>query len=85
MEIIYTPKFARSYKKLSQEIKQRAEQKELLFRKNPFAPSLRTHKLTGRLEGLFAFSIDYAYRIIFEFGEKDTIYFHAVGDHSIYE
>ena len=61
------------------------EKKEPVFRKNPFDESLRTHKLSGRLVGLWAFSINYKYRIIFEFGTAQTVYFHEVGDHAVYD
>ena len=33
----------------------------------------RTHKLTGRLEGLWAFSVSYDYRVIFKFLKEDEI------------
>jgi len=86
MEIIYTSKFAREYKKLPSNIKDIAEGQEFLFRKDPFDPKLKTHKLKGRLSGFSSFSIGYKYRIIFEFAkDKNTVYFHSVGDHDIYE
>jgi addiction module RelE/StbE family toxin len=85
MKILYSPQFARKYKKLPKEVKEEAEKKEVIFRKNPFDKSLKTHKLHGRLKDLWAFSISQDYRIIFEFGENDTVYFHTVGDHKIYE
>lgn len=86
MEIIYSSKFAREYKKLSNNIKDIAEEQEKIFRENPFDPRLKTHKLKGKLSGFLSFSIGYKYRIIFEFAkDKDIIYFHSVGDHDIYE
>lgn len=86
MDIIYGSKFAREYKKLPAKIKNVAEQQETLFRKNPFNPKLKTHKLKGKLSGFLSFSIGYKYRIIFEFSEnKKIVYFHAVGDHNIYQ
>ena len=36
-----------------------------MFAKDPFQPRLRTHKLTGRLEGLWAFSVSFDCRVIF--------------------
>jgi len=85
MEIIYSPRFAKSYKKLPARIKKIAEQKEAIFRNDPFDQRLKTHKLSGKLDGLLAFSIDQKYRIIFEFSkDKKTIYFHQAGDHDIY-
>lgn len=85
MEIFHTSKFKREYKKLTKDIKLAAEEKEPVFRKNPFDPSLDTHKLHGRLREFWSFSIGFKYRIVFEFGEKDAVYFHAVGDHDIYQ
>lgn len=84
MQIYYSSKFSREYKKLSPKIKGLAEEKELIFRSDPFDQKLNTHKLSGRLKGYWAFSIDNKYRVIFEFIKKDTAWFHSVGDHSIY-
>ena len=44
-----------------------------LFSRNPFDARLRTHKLTGKLEGLWAFSVDYDWRVIFKFLKEDEI------------
>jgi len=86
MEIIYGSKFAREYKKLPSNIKDIAEEQESIFRKDPFDPKLKTHKLKGKLSGFLSFSIDYKYRVIFEFAkDKNTVYFHSVGDHDIYD
>lgn len=84
MDIVYLPKFARQYKKLSLQIKERAEDKEKIFRRNPFDPRLKTHKLTGLLKGFFAFSVDHSYRIIFDFSDTQTARFYEIGDHDIY-
>ncbi|MBU1033084.1 MAG: type II toxin-antitoxin system mRNA interferase toxin, RelE/StbE family [Patescibacteria group bacterium] len=85
MEIIYSPRFAREYKKLPEKAKSAAEQQELIFRKDPFDPRLKTHKLKGRLKGFLSFSIGYKYRIIFELSnEKRTAHFHSAGNHEIY-
>ena len=85
MQIIYTSQFHRRYKKLPDEIKTLAESKEKIFRKDTFDSVLKTHKLRGSFKGFWAFSVNAKYRIIFEFGEKDTVYFHSIGDHSIYD
>ncbi len=85
MKIIYSPKFRREYKKLPSEIKRLAEEREMVFRNNPLHPSLKTHKLRGKWEEFWSFSIDYRNRIIFEFGEKGLVFFHSVGDHDIYQ
>lgn len=85
MRIYYSSKFKREYERLPKKIKILAEEKEFIFRNNPFESRLDTHKLSGRLKEYWAFSIDRRHRIIFEFAEKDIVWFHSVGDHSIYQ
>jgi addiction module RelE/StbE family toxin len=85
MKIIYSTKFAKEYKKLPLKVKKLAEKKEKIFREDPFEPSLKTHKLTGKLKEYYSFSMDYQYRIIFEFAKKDIVWFHSVGTHEIYK
>ena len=84
MNIYYSSKFAKEYRRLPRKIKLLAEKKEIIFRKDPYDPSLKTHKLTGRLKDYYSLSIDYQYRIVFEFVKKDTVWFHSVGTHEIY-
>ncbi|MCX6739027.1 MAG: type II toxin-antitoxin system mRNA interferase toxin, RelE/StbE family [Candidatus Parcubacteria bacterium] len=85
MIIFYSPKFAREYKKLPEEVKDTAEIKETIFRKDPYDPRLKTHKLSGEFEGFLSFSINYSYRIIFDFADKNTVRFYRIGTHDIYE
>ena len=84
MKIYYSSKFAKEYKRLPKKVKLSAEEKEIIFRKDPFDKRLKTHKLSGKLKDYYSFSIDYQYRIIFEFAEKSAIWFHSVGTHEIY-
>jgi len=85
MRIYYSSKFEREYKKLSKEIKKLAEEKEAIFRENPFDQQLNTHKLHGHFKEYWVFSINDKYRIIFNFAKKDMVWFHSVGDHSVYQ
>lgn len=86
MEIIYSPSFKKAYKKLPENLKDAAEEKEDIFRRNPFDKRLRTHALEGRLKGLHSFSIDKKHRIIFEFSDgRNEVVFHAVGNHNVYK
>jgi len=52
-----------------------------LFSKNAFDSRLRTHKLTGKLEGLWAFSVAYDCRIIFKFFNDNEILLIDIGGH----
>lgn len=85
MKILYSSKFEREYKNLALGIKKQAEEKEKIFRKDSYDPRLKTHKLKGALRDFWAFSIDRKNRIIFEFIDENIIWFHSVGDHSIYD
>jgi mRNA interferase YafQ len=43
-----------------------------LLGNDPFTPSLKSHKLTGQLQGLWSCSVAYDCRIIFAF-KKDSV------------
>jgi len=52
-----------------------------IFTKDPFQSRLRTHKLTGKLEGLWAFSVSYDCRVIFKYLSKTEILLIDIGGH----
>lgn len=83
MQIYYHPKFKRAYKKLTNGLKSKAEAREVLFRENPFDVRLDTHKLHGKLQKQWSFSITKKCRILFEFDKKDVIFL-DVDDHDLY-
>ncbi len=84
MIIYYTSLFARQFRKLSQPVQEIAITREGIFRKDPFHPTLKTHKLSGQLKGIWSFSVDYKNRILFRFLDEHTVLFESIGDHSIY-
>lgn len=83
--IKYTPTFAKNYRKLPRVIRRKAEKREQIFRQEPFSSNLKTHKLLGKLEKYWSFSIDYQYRIVFRFTKEGEILFVDVGTHSVYK
>ena len=85
MQIVYSQQFVKDFKRLDPRIQIKAKEKELIFRENPFNGLLKTHKLSGRLEGLWSFTVDYDCRIIFELESEKLVIFHAIGGHSIYK
>lgn len=84
LKIIFSEKFLRQFEALDNKIQSVAEKKIEVFKLNPIHPSLNTHKLNGRLVGFFSFSIDTKFRIVFEYGNKDTVHFLKIGNHDIY-
>lgn len=83
-QIEYSTNFVKQFKKLTPQIQRQAVRAEKLFKRDPFSPKLKTHKLSGSLHGLWAFAINYKDRIIFEFIGKGKVLFHKIGSHDIY-
>ncbi|MBI2268030.1 MAG: type II toxin-antitoxin system mRNA interferase toxin, RelE/StbE family [Candidatus Blackburnbacteria bacterium] len=83
-KVNYSPGFVKSLAKFPKSQLRNLATKEEIFRENLFDPRLKTHKLKGRLEGFYSFSISYHWRIVFHF-EGDEVFFDAAGTHSIYK
>ena len=83
--IEYSRRFLKSLKKLSIKIVNQAQEKEKIFRENPFNLILKTHKLTGREKEAWAFWINYTYRIKFLFLNDEEVLFLDIGTHEIYK
>jgi proteic killer suppression protein len=84
VNIYYSPQFEKEYKKLPLRIKLLAEAREDIFRQNPSDVRLKTHKLQGALSEFYAFSVNYQYRIIFHYEDKDIV-FDNIGTHAVYK
>ena len=52
-----------------------------LFIEDPFDPILRTHKLSGKLDGLWSFAVSFDCRVIFEFLSATEILLIDIGSH----
>ena len=83
--IEYSSKFLKSLAKLPKRIVKIAEEKEKIFKENPFDPRLRTHKLRGKEKETWAFWITYSYRIKFIFLSDEEVLFIDIGTHEIYK
>ena len=69
-KLLWDASFKRSYKKRVSHnllLKKKFWEALELFTHNPFDTQLKTHRLTGKLKGLWALSIDYDCRIVFKF------------------
>lgn len=84
MKVLYKPTFVRQYKKLSPELQTEIKEKIQLFQEDPTHTFLKTHKLKGKLKNYYSFSVNYEYRIIFQYEEDYTVLLN-VGNHSIYK
>jgi mRNA-degrading endonuclease YafQ of YafQ-DinJ toxin-antitoxin module len=83
-EIVPTPAFRKAFKRKvrgNRNLETRFRDRVAVFQTNPFDPRLRTHRLAGRLQGLWSFSVDYDVRVIFSFIEPNQALFVDLGTH----
>lgn len=85
MKVYYLPKFVKLYKKLPIDLREEVKEKIGLFQSEPNHPFLKTHKLKGSLKVFYSFSVNYRYRVIFEYLSKNEVVLLAVGDHDVYK
>ena len=81
MRIIFSEEFKSRYEKLPLTIQKKAEKQEIIFRDNPFHPSLNTEKLEPKKKEMWSIRIDKKYRAMFRFIDGNTAYFLTIGPH----
>ena len=79
-----SPHFKRSFARLSPKVQKKVAARVVLFEANSQHPSLKTHKLKGKLKDRWSFSIDRRYRVAFKFVNGDQVVYLDVGDHEVY-
>jgi addiction module RelE/StbE family toxin len=87
--LVWSPGFKRSFKRSVRHHPELFSKIELVLcqlAEDAFHPSLHTHKLKGDLAGSWACTVDYEYRIVFEFAKdletgEELILLEAVGTH----
>lgn len=84
IKISFSSSFKRAYNnriKEDKELERKFWERVEMFIKNPFDKSLRTYKLSGRLQELWSFSIEYDVRVIFYFADNHKVVFVDIGKH----
>ena len=89
-EIGWTSKSLRAFKRIvrkNPQLRSLIATKLQQLAKDPFHPSLRTHKLTGELSDVWSCSVDYNYRILFQFvknpnNNSEAILLLNIGSHA---
>ncbi|MDD3662298.1 MAG: type II toxin-antitoxin system RelE/ParE family toxin [Candidatus Pacebacteria bacterium] len=85
IKIIYAPIFVRQFKKLNIDLQDEVLEKIELFKDASNHKILKVHKLNGIYKNCFSFSVNYSYRIIFQYENKKEVAFLSIGDHGIYK
>ena len=83
LEVIEVKK--EQYKKLPKSVREKAKERENIFRVDPFHPILNTHKLHGKDKEFWAFYIDFRHRVKFVFLEENAVLLMEIGGHDIYK
>ncbi|OGL72994.1 hypothetical protein A3E39_02525 [Candidatus Uhrbacteria bacterium RIFCSPHIGHO2_12_FULL_60_25] len=83
--ILYSSHFERALRAVRDEHHMIIDEREKMFRSNCFHPLLKTHKLRGKLQKYWSFSITHSHRIMFEFLDSHSVAFIDIGDHAIYK
>lgn len=84
IEISFSSSFKRSFKRKLAGDAERVERFWRIverFQTEPYHPSLKTHKLSGKLRHLLSFSVEYDLRVIFYFEDANTARFIDIGTH----
>jgi addiction module RelE/StbE family toxin len=84
MKIGFASSFVRKLKKFEKSLQEEVLEKVELFEKDSKNPSLKIHKLKGSLKGSYSFSVNYKYRIVFDYISKEEVRLLSVGDHDVY-
>lgn len=84
-KIHYSSPFFKELGRLTDEELKIVEKREKIFLNNCFDSRLKTHKLRGKWENYWSFSITFSKRIVFRFLKEGEVLFLKIGDHSIYQ
>ena len=84
IRVAKSARFQRAYKKMIQgrpALQAKFSEKIRLFIEDPHHPSLDTHSLSGKLDGLWAFSLTFKLRVVFAFNDATSVTLENIGPH----
>lgn len=84
-EIVISKQFARQFRKLDNHLKDEVIEKVEFLKDPANHPSLKVHKLSGRMAEKYSFSVNYKIRVIFSFPIQSEILLLLVGSHDVYK
>ena len=84
MQIYFTARFLRSFKKLPDDVQEDAQTAIERFQNNSNITKIKLHKLSGDMKGYHAFSINFRFRAIIKCVKGNKVYFMDIGTHDVY-
>jgi mRNA-degrading endonuclease YafQ of YafQ-DinJ toxin-antitoxin module len=81
--IVWTRGFKRAFNKrvLGKSSEKRFTERLEIFSRDPFDPRIKTHKLSGKLDDLWSFSVAFDCRVIFKFISDHEALLIDIGSH----
>ena len=84
LSLIYAPIFVRNLNKLENKLQDEVLEKIEISKNPDNHKQLKVHKLQGHLKDCYSFSVNYRYRVLFSYSNKEEVNILAIGDHDIY-
>ncbi len=84
MQVKYKPSFLREFKKLPLDIQIEAKEKIGLFQIEAHHERLKVHKLKGKLQAFYSFSVTYSHRVVFYYQADGSAVLVSIGTHDVY-
>jgi len=85
MEVIFTPTFLKQFNKLTPSLQDEVVDRVELFKDKNNHVKLKVHALHGKFNDLYSFSVNYSYRVVFEYTSKKKVLLLKVGNHDMYK
>lgn len=79
--IEYSTRFIRTFRKIKPDLQEEIIEKVELLKNASNHKRLKVHKLTGKLKGIWSFSVNYRIRITFAKPKKNILVLETVGTH----
>ena len=82
MNVLFHKKFKKTYNKLSGNLKQKTDERLVVFRQDQFDQILNNHPLSGKYNGCRSINISGDLRAIYKLIGENLAYFIEIGNHN---
>jgi len=76
--------YVRQFEKLDLLLQDEVSEKIELLKHRSNHRALKAHKLHGQLKDCYSFSVNYRFRVVYEYLSQDEVVLLAIGDHEVY-